>query len=197
MIGNLADMRIVWNGEREEERFVDTTFELALTALAVRGLVAVFDGPDSYNALASPEPLILQSRRADDGSVFIGRTLIRNERSRRGSDWRSSLAMVIAHEASHLLQYESGLRLATTQMELHADYLAGWVIGRFQRDGRPNLSRLAAAEEALRAMTTSRFGDANFHGSAEQRIAVLRAGFERRFNRDAPFSEGLEYLGVG
>jgi hypothetical protein len=197
MIGNLADMRFTVFGLKDDEVFVDDTFQLAQTILNVDGLVAVFEGPDSYNALASPEPLILQSRRTDEGSVFIGLELIRTEKSRRRSNWRSSLTMIIAHEASHLLQDESRLELTVTQMELHADYLAGWVMGRLQREGRDKLSRMQAAEDALRDMATSNFGDANYHGSADQRIAALRAGFGQRSYPDAPIFEGLDYLGIG
>lgn len=189
-------MQVVWLGERTEEKFVDEAFELVASILGVDGVAAVFDGPDSYNALASPEQLVIASRRRAEGSVLIGRALLERERVRRGSKWKSSVAMVVAHEASHLLQYDRQLNLPVMQMELHADFLAGWALERLRRKGKKDLTSFEAAEAALREMSTSRFGTAAFHGSAEQRIDALRTGRAESSSSEPPLEEGLEHLGI-
>ena len=197
MNGHLDQVQQEWEGLRPEDTFVAETFQHARRILGVGGLIAVFDGPDSYNALASPGQFILSSTQADNrGSVFIGRQLILNEQTQRGVAWKKSVAMIIAHESSHLLQYKRRLNLPTLQMELHADFLAGWTLGELRRTGRGNLVDLRAVDAALRSLSTREFGSPTVHGNAEQRIWAIHSGF--RYAEDGfdtpPFDEGVQLL---
>ena len=74
MIGRLSDIRYTIGGDRDEEKLVDQLFDRFSASFNVLSAdVIVFDGPDSYNALATPENLVSPN---GEGTVLIGRRLI-------------------------------------------------------------------------------------------------------------------------
>src|SRR5690606_23215615 len=85
------------------------------------------------------------------------------------------------HEGAHIFQYTHGYnRLlagpTVRDTELHADFLAGYY---FARSGRTERS-ITVFSQALAAMGTTDFTDPNFHGTGQQRVACMHAGYSVR-----------------
>ena len=200
LIGSPSDIKYTWMGEGKAEELVDKLFDWLSAYLTVfDGVVVVFDGPDSYNAFATPRDLVMNRK---DGMVLIGRSLIDHHKKAFGGRWASALATSIAHESGHLAQYKLGLHLPTRIAELHADYLAGWSLHRLGR--RRELGKYTdagIARESLRSLQSGSQG-ATTHGSAEERVRSFDAGWQYADDHQGrgelgyvPAFEGLQFLG--
>ena len=139
-------------------------------AFGVNPNMFVFDDSGSPNAIAVPDAQTLQGYT---GSVFFGRELLRDElwASEKGE---AAVAGIMAHEFAHILQAKNGSRLRTPARELHADYMAGYYLGR----------KAYLVPSGVENFAKSLFekGDYNFtspqhHGTPEQRVAALQAGY--------------------
>lgn len=135
------------------------------------------------------------------GAILLGAALITDvvTRTRRKynpiwgfSDDHIPLEMIMAHEFGHILQFKKGLP-DSWKCEPHADYLAGWYLGRRSRRER---------EIVIAAMTMFRFGDWQFnswshHGTPHYRARMVRAGYaDRELGVDHAFDKGLKVVGL-
>lgn len=136
------------------------------------------------NAKASPAS---QSAGEPDGTVFLGINLVAalmNQQS--GLDYAPVLLRVIlAHEFAHIRQFKEGMDPAGPwQMEPHADFLAGWFVGRAHKNGlikMPTLWTSSQLEAAAREMFDRgdlAFNTPHHHGHPELRAAMVRSGYE-------------------
>ena len=200
MIGSLSQIHYTLFGDSKEELFIEDVFDWCSGCLdLVDGTMVLFDGPDSYNALATPENLVLQR---GEGTVLLGRQLIAFHKKNFGSRWGSALAASLAHEVGHLVQYKRGLRLPTRTAELHADYLAGWALERFRlKSGLDKFSDTSVARQSL-YLLQSRMRDDAVHGSADDRVRAFDAGRDYALGhlahdelKEVPVDPGLEFLG--
>jgi hypothetical protein len=96
-----------------------------------------YDDTDAPNALALPQALV---QGAPDGTILMGIKLYLQDIERyygrifeagRINPYFLKQALncniIMAHEFGHILQYKAGMNPeGPWQMELHADYLAGW-----------------------------------------------------------------------
>ncbi|WP_262298584.1 hypothetical protein [Microvirga sesbaniae] len=113
------------------------------------------------------------------GTVFFGVPLIKMLMME--PDGGIAVAGIAAHECAHVLQYvidiPSKLRTTSgsvTLLELHADFLAGYYIGRRNGDGSSSIIRLSSA--------LYKFGDYDFkspahHGTPAKRSAAAEKGY--------------------
>lgn len=129
----------------------------------------LFDDASSPNAFASAATT--DPSRA--GTVALGLVLLEQEMfaADRGEP---AVAAVLAHEWSHILQLREGCVLSGKQRELHADFLAGYYLG--WRHG-PSPHSIAAVMSALRDKGDYSFGSATHHGTPDERVRALIAGF--------------------
>jgi hypothetical protein len=122
-----------------------------------------------------------------DGTVFLGVNLVAalmKEQSR--IDYASVLFRVIlAHEFAHIRQFKEGMDPAGPwQMEPHADFLAGWFVGRSHKNAvikLPTLWTASQVEAAAREMFERgdlAFNTPDHHGHPEMRAAMVRSGYE-------------------
>ncbi len=67
-----------------------------------------------------------------DGTVCLGTRLVRRvtRRDELNRRWKTRLTAIMAHEWAHIVQFSKGHRNAGKSVELHADFLAGWFLGR-------------------------------------------------------------------
>jgi hypothetical protein len=89
-----------------------------------------YDDVGGPNAFATTLPR--RGSPGGDGTVCLGIRLTaavtrRNELNRR---WRLRLTAILAHEWAHIVQYTKGQPAPGKSTELHADFLAGWFLGR-------------------------------------------------------------------
>ncbi len=180
---------------------MDRAFDLALQRLAsileVTPGFAFYDDFDGLNAVATPAPLL----GVPAGSVFFGTglfgTLLAEDPSGGAVMW------VAAHEFAHILQFQSNVRDLLLQgqstvrrMELHADYMAGYYLGRRKLE-EPRASLFHAGESVWSAGDTN-YNDPGHHGTPAERVAASEKGFlaalEQRVSRDAAFQAGFDYV---
>jgi hypothetical protein len=133
-----------------------------------------FDDGSTPNAYATP--FLRRGSLSADGTVLIGRALVarvsrRNELNRR---WQHRLTGFVAHEWAHIVQFARNHHAAGKAAELHADFLAGWFLGR------------TAGSSGVRDEAMYRFyflGDhavnhPDHHGTPMERASAATAGFD-------------------
>lgn len=157
------------------------THEEVCGAIGVDPAFGVMEDSRSPNALAIDDALAGTLRDGKRGTVLLGRDL--TLQALADNHWGSDVVRaVLAHEAAHIRQFNSGLfdRLRRGQpnarlAELHADYLAGYHLGQVATV-RGVFYELARESFYLRGDTA--FQDPGHHGTPDERTAALTAGFE-------------------
>ena len=146
-----------------------------------------FDDGTEPNAFATP--FLRRGSLSADGTVLLGRALVarvsrRNALNRR---WQYRLTGFVAHEWAHIVQFARNYLAPGKAAELHADFLAGWFLGR------------TAGSSGVRDEAMYRFyflGDdavnhPDHHGTPMERASAATNGFDladKVDNIDAAFS---------
>ena len=130
------------------------------------------------------------------GTVLYGATLFRQTLAAY-DDGGMAVMAVMAHEFGHVAQFAYGLdrrllqgQATVKRVELHADYLAGWYLGRRKAE-QPELS-VWAAGDMLAGIGDYAFFDWNHHGTPEERVAAAEAGFKLAGDGQADFDPAVE-----
>ncbi len=120
---------------------------------------------------------------ASDGSIVYGIELMK-EQLARGYWGGAVVAGVLAHEYGHIFQYRSGYFRKLRKMhktvkfvELHADYLSGYYIGRKYKESgeRVNVRTVASATYDIGDYS---YNSPQHHGTPIERTIMLKAGFD-------------------
>lgn len=180
---------------------VDGAFDQALQRLArvlqVAPGFAYYDDFDGENAFATPQVYY----KLEDGTVFFGERLFRRLLAADPSG--AAVMWVAAHEFSHIVQFRTGLYFDLTDdapnlrpLELHADYLAGYYLGR-RKASEPRISLYEAGRQVW-AAGDANFNDPNHHGAPAERLAASEAGFlaaiEDRLGLEAAIDAGFRFV---
>lgn len=112
-----------------------------------------------------------------DGKVVFGESLLLHYLI-EGESGKWSILSIMAHEYGHILQRERGIELEGRALELHADFLAGYYLGKML----PGSLR----EQARSVMAASFFDFGDYwrsspghHGTPQERMLVALEGFSR------------------
>jgi len=145
--------------------------------------------------------------RNDPSKTFGVKILESAGRSSACAWWSEIRVFVVAHEFGHILQYKKGMKVdGPWQMEPHADFLAGWFLGRRKAGPLPNhfdpgLSSHIARKSFEKAVIgafelgDTLFDDPDHHGSPELRASMVLAGYQStHLSIDAAFDRGLKLL---
>jgi|ERR1051325_2903160 hypothetical protein len=124
----------------------------------------------SANAFATPESI-----HGGSGTVLFGLRLLRQEiyASAVGGN---ALILIMAHEWGHILQYDHGLEVGGTRMELSADFMGGWWLGYKALMNVPELDWQTAAR-SLFGKGDYAFNSPQHHGTPAQRVMSAGRGF--------------------
>ncbi|RYY38219.1 MAG: hypothetical protein EOO08_15475 [Chitinophagaceae bacterium] len=102
-----------------------------------------------------------------------------------------AVAGVLAHEFAHVLQIKKGCTLSNPGRELQADYLAGYYFGRRQYLA---VGLYAFANE-LYALGNYDFWSPSFHGTPDQRVQAMLAGYRKRgLSVNEAYAAGIRYV---
>jgi hypothetical protein len=128
---------------------------------------------DTPNAFAIPTSEVLGTK----GTVLLGLKLLNSLLN--DNDGGAAIAGICAHECGHIYQYFNAIYdhlspSGTIAVELHADLIAGYYMG---KRGDANSNRVRAFSEALFKRADYGFGDPNFHGSPGERLAAVDRGY--------------------
>jgi hypothetical protein len=115
------------------------------------------------------------------GSVLLGLKLMNSllEDDKAGKAAGGAIAGICAHEVGHIYQffndhYDHMSPLGTIAVELHADLIAGYYMGR-RGDATPDQVNVFSL--ALFNRTGFDFTDPSFHGTPGERIAAVDKGY--------------------
>lgn len=151
----------------------------------------------SPNALAIPVDITTLRNQKPDGTVLIGRRLILEEQRRSQAYWGTSVTLFIAHEFAHIRQFKKRLNLPIQQRELHADYMAGWYLGAWNRNTGGTYANMEFAARALFSKGDYEFNALASHGSPEKRVSALKAGYRvglARYSMEDAFRSGVDFV---
>ena len=175
----LEGVTLVPSSSDKEADAVCRTAESDLRRLfGVSAELGFFDDGKEPNAFATP--LRRRGVVGTDGTVLLGLRLVaitarRNELNRR---WKQRLTAIVAHEWAHILQHVRQYRTASYKAaELHADYLAGWFLGRTT----PPAGGQAAKDEAMYRfffLGDTEYTNPTHHGTPMERVSAITSGFE-------------------
>ena len=194
-----ALVRSVGNLKDTTGRSGDRRLDRALIA-EVRKLDKIFqinagyrylrDG-DRPNAYATTETFV----SGTSGTILFGLTLMGNElRTEYGG---AAVAGIAAHEGAHIVQFSTPnlhQRLnerTVRRIELHADFLAGYY---FSRTNRTEKS-LIVFGQSLFSKGDYEYNDRQHHGTPEQRVAAMRAGYSHgQSDLTEAVEQGVRYV---
>jgi hypothetical protein len=128
------------------------------------------------NAFAIPTSDVLGTK----GTVLLGLKLL-NSLLNENSDGAAAIAGICAHECAHIHQYfdiselyNRLLSVGVIAVELHADLIAGYYMG---KRGDADANRVRSFSLALYSRTDYYYTDPNFHGAPGQRLAAVDTGY--------------------
>ena len=184
-------------GQAGLDRALDTALVRMATILEVVPGFAFYDDSDGLNAFATP----YAGLGREIGSVFYGKGLFELLMQRDPSG--GAIMWVAAHEFSHILQFDSGIRehilageSTVRRLELHADYLAGFYAGKRKRE-EPRVSLFDAGKQVW-SMGDTEYNNPDHHGTPSERLKSSEAGFllayEHDVSRDEAFKAGYDYV---
>jgi hypothetical protein len=125
------------------------------------------------NAFASP---VISDSRYPDGTVVLGLKMIQQECSQSMSGTCVSMAVVMAHEFAHILDYKN--RIVTRggkKPELFADYMAGVYL--HTRELTFSYTNIKEAAIGIFGKGDYAFNDPLHHGTPQERMNALLAGY--------------------
>ena len=137
---------------------------------------------DDWRYAPSGNAEAIQFPSGTDGTVYFGLHLLQTLRQEFGKDVLIGATAISAHEFAHILQFKHGLVEKVTRgertvrrQELQADFLAGYVAGKFERN------RLTFPSELV-ALAIFKIGDLEVsskehHGTHQQRRRAVEEGY--------------------
>jgi hypothetical protein len=187
---------------------LDQMLDLALKRLADTFQVypgfGFYDDDDGPNAYAIDNTLIPDFSREHPnsrGTVAFGKAYFKKWMDYDPSG--ISVIATLAHEFAHIMQFTSGMAAQIRgglpndkRNELHADFMAGYYIGRLKKD-HPSASFWKAGDK-FRQIGNYENKNPRFHGTPEERVNASQQGFRIGFesNTDAwsAFRIGVGYV---
>jgi hypothetical protein len=130
--------------------------------------------------------------------VLLGTTLIDAEKAQFGSGAGTSITLIMSHEFSHILQFRKGFYQRVQLQELHADFMAGWLLGKMYKTYTPgeNPMDMQSAGVSIWQKGSLNYRDPQFHGTPSQRYLAMTSGFGSSqagtADVDQAFAEGVE-----
>jgi len=147
---------------RAEREFLETIFQVT---------------PEMWLLPASAKRAAFAARGSGQGTVALHSKILK-DRFWELKHRSAAIAVVLAHQYAHFLQWKRGVRVPEKRRELHADFLAGYYLGKrnFATLGAgPSLDPDFAA--SLFAAADPILNDAAEHGSPDERVRALADGY--------------------
>jgi hypothetical protein len=146
-----------------------------------------FIDDSSPNAFAVPDSYVPNTQ----GTVFLGLNLMNSEFA--SADYGGvAVAGICAHECGHVFQMQNGymqsLAGPTAQLiELHADFLAGYYLG---RDGSHSRDHVELFARSLFSRGDYNYNNQTHHGTPDQRVRAMHEGYSIGAQRTDVYQAG-------
>lgn len=147
----------------------------------------IYQEEQGPNALASPQT----TNPMSTGSVYLGVQLLREQlwNMNRGE---IAVAGIMAHEFAHIMQMKEYCSLSTFHKELHADFMAGYYMGRKSYLTDVNIQGFA---NSLFSIGDTNFWSPSHHGTPSQRVNSMITGFNNKNESvDNAYAIGIDYV---
>ena len=166
------------SGDAETDRFLGSALGRLSSTFKVSPGFAFFDDSKAENAVAIRETLLGNG----PGTVLMGMKLF-GRLMARTNDGGITVIAVCAHEFGHIYQMYAGYEVPLNQLdaktnrphELHADFLAGYYLALRKAEHRELDLREVGRE--LHALGDTAFTSRQHHGTPDERVGALTAGF--------------------
>lgn len=114
-----------------------------------------------------------QQQGCNTSTIFVGKRLITEYANNNA--YQDGLWGLVAHEVAHAYQCNLGItpNLTGVQCELHADFLAGYYLGRKTHFTLTNIKQFA---DELYRRGDFKFNDPQHHGTPEERVRMMLIG---------------------
>ncbi|NVK44351.1 MAG: hypothetical protein HWE39_24210 [Oceanospirillaceae bacterium] len=147
-----------------------------------------YDDGDNPNALATCD---CNSSGSCDGIVKFGKNLLYQETySYNGG--RDAVIGVLAHEFAHILQCKRQWFDRDKKKELHADFMAGYILG---QKANFQFTNIASFANTLFQLGSDSFSDEASHGNPEERVRYMTLGsYYRSLNANDAYDVGKRWL---
>lgn len=176
-------------GDLNLDRKFNVEGNLIYHVFGVNPNMVVFDDGNSPNAFASPQITLA----GFTGTVYFGLGLLRKQLWSMDKG-EAAVAGIMAHEFSHIVQMQMGSHLSGKYRELHADFMAGYYLR----------SKSYVTQTEIEPFAESLFetGDYNFrspahHGTPEERVSAMKAGFNTTSALTQAFQSGERFVRSG
>jgi hypothetical protein len=153
---------------------------------AVKVKLQIFDDSNEPNAYATSESI---NPLSFDGTVYFGLQLLADEL--KEANGYASVNGILAHEYGHILQEKLDCKLEGAQRELHADFMAGFYMG---KRGIYTADEIKQFSVSLFKKGDKHVWDASHHGTPKKRLLTLLTGYFYASKTDSP-SEAY-YAGI-
>lgn len=181
------------SGDQRLDRSLIAELRKVNRVLGIRPGYQYIDDSESPNAFAHTSTIIVNTK----GSIFFGLNLFRSElNSRYGG---AAIAGIAAHEGAHIMQFFSDFigelqqRQTARDMELHADFLAGYFFAASNRTKRS----LDSFGKSLFDKGDYDFNNEGHHGTPDQRLEAMNLGYNS-YSQTNGLNEavrrGIEYV---
>ena len=126
------------------------------------------------------------------GRIVLGKLMMNS--CAKQSDSYIRLISIMAHEFAHAMQHKYGWSGQSKYLELHADFLAGFYIGKL------NSINETEVNSSIRQFYSSgdyKFNDPNHHGTPEERGCAFLQGFkfaQSNNNVNSAYNSGKQYV---
>ena len=180
-------------GHADLDSYLNTEKKYLESIFKVKVELKVLDDTGSPNAFATSES---SNTYYFDGTVFLGYTLLSEEmaKNKNGID---AIRGIMGHEFAHILQNKLECPLQESSRELHADFLAGYYMG---KRGFYSADALTAFAKSLYEKGDSHLWDDSHHGTPKQRLNIMLAGYYTSNTITSPqeaYKAGLRILTNG
>ncbi len=155
-----------------------------------------FMDEQSPNALATSENI---SNYPDaDGTIIFGTKLMLRE-LQRDNGIGYSVPAIMAHEFAHILQFKKirngeHERPRTRNMELHADFLAGWYLSHRHKF---KTTEFDPARNAFEEMGDTDYTSIDHHGTPQERLKAITGGYYSDIGEgdiEEAYNEGWKFV---
>jgi hypothetical protein len=182
-------------GDRDMDYALDSALKRLADTLEVKPAFGFYDDGNSPNAFAYS--------MGEGGTVAFGKNYFRKW---MGFDPTGlCVVAVLAHEFGHIMQIKAddfeaikGGLATTKRVELHADYMSGYYIGRLRKE-HPEASFWKAGDQ-IRQIGDYDVKAPDHHGTPAERVAASQQGFNVGFfeGKDAHFAyqSGKDYVSI-
>jgi hypothetical protein len=166
------------SGDTATDHFLGVALRRLALTFDVRPGFGFYDDRRAPNAFATARSVFAGS----DGTVLMGLILF-SHFIRQSNDDGMTIIAICAHEFGHIYQLTKeyyaplqALELTDRPIELHADFLAGYFLAQRKKDHSD--LELRRVGEAFYKMGDTNFNNPKHHGTSDERIAAIAAGYQ-------------------